>query len=111
MPSERWGTAERRAFAVGVRPCPAAWTALLACERVVLCCYCTDPERCHRSLLARILGKLGAHVEGEIGLLDAIATVLAAAEAGDTITPRTWIPSLSKFSENPELLIFSEGTP
>lgn len=45
----------------------AAWTALLARERVVLCCYCTDPEHCHRAILrARILPALGAVDEGEV---------------------------------------------
>lgn len=45
----------------------AAWTALLSRERVVLCCYCTDPEHCHRALLrGRILPALGAVDEGEI---------------------------------------------
>ncbi len=44
----------------------AAWDALLAREVVTLCCYCTDPERCHRTLLARdILSKLGATYGGE----------------------------------------------
>lgn len=43
------------------------WTALLARERVVLCCYCTDPEHCHRALLrVRILPALGAVDEGEV---------------------------------------------
>lgn len=45
----------------------AQWDALLARERVVLCCYCTDPEHCHRALLrARILPALGAIDEGEV---------------------------------------------
>ncbi len=45
----------------------ARWTALLARERVVLCCYCTDPERCHRAILReRILPALGAVDEGEV---------------------------------------------
>jgi uncharacterized protein YeaO (DUF488 family) len=45
----------------------AAWTAILARERVVLCCYCTDPEHCHRALLrSRILPALGAVDGGEI---------------------------------------------
>lgn len=65
-----------------------AWDALLARERVVLCCYCTDPERCHRSALAWILGKLGARIDGEIGLYDAVARVHDAADRGDKITPR-----------------------
>lgn len=49
-------------FAADVRsPDPS-----LARSRVVLVCYCTDPTRCHRSLLAGILGKLGADVRGEL---------------------------------------------
>jgi len=44
-----------------------AWDALLARRRVVLVCFCVDPERCHRTLLGRsILPKLGATYEGEI---------------------------------------------
>lgn len=45
----------------------AAWDALLQRERVTLCCYCTDPARCHRVVLARILVRLGATYEGEAG--------------------------------------------
>jgi uncharacterized protein YeaO (DUF488 family) len=45
----------------------AAWDALLARESVTLVCYCTDAERCHRTLLAGILAKLGATVAGERG--------------------------------------------
>ena len=44
-----------------------AWDALLARESVTLVCYCTDPERCHRTLLAGILAKLGATDAGERG--------------------------------------------
>lgn len=45
----------------------AAWEALLARHRVVLCCYCTDPLHCHRYLLrAVILPKLGAIDCGEL---------------------------------------------
>lgn len=43
-----------------------AWDGLLAMERVVLVCYCTDAERCHRRVLAGILVKLGAVDEGEV---------------------------------------------
>ena len=43
----------------------AAWRALLARESVTLVCYCTDPARCHRTLLAGIFAKLGAINEGE----------------------------------------------
>ena len=45
----------------------AAWDALLSRESVTLVCYCTDPARCHRTLLAGILAKLGATVAGERG--------------------------------------------
>ncbi len=56
-------TAEMRTSYRASRP---AWDALLAREVVTLCCYCTDPERCHRTLLARdILPKLGATYGGE----------------------------------------------
>jgi hypothetical protein len=45
----------------------AAWESLLARDRVVLVCYCTDPHRCHRTLLARdILSTLGATYRGEV---------------------------------------------
>lgn len=44
-----------------------AWNALLARPRVVLCCYCTDPEHCHRFILrTRILPALGAVDGGEV---------------------------------------------
>lgn len=43
-----------------------AWAELLSRPRVVLVCYCTDAARCHRTLLAGILGKLGADVLGEL---------------------------------------------
>lgn len=55
-------TQEMRASYRAQRP---AWGALLARERVVLCCYCTDAEHCHRTLLAGFLVKLGAIYEGE----------------------------------------------
>lgn len=43
------------------------WEALLARERAVLACFCTNAERCHRTLLARdILPKLGAAYGGEV---------------------------------------------
>jgi len=45
----------------------ATWDALLERPRVVLCCYCVDPCRCHRMLLARfILPRLGAVYRGEV---------------------------------------------
>lgn len=49
----------------------AAWDALRGRGRVTLLCYCgPDADgvlRCHRVLLAEILGKLGADVKGEVG--------------------------------------------
>lgn len=43
----------------------AAWNRLLDRHEVTLCCYCTNPAFCHRTLFAEILGKLGATVNGE----------------------------------------------
>lgn len=45
--------------------CREAWDALLARPEVTLVCYCTDPQRCHRTVLAEILAKLGATYAGE----------------------------------------------
>lgn len=43
------------------------WDRLLARERVVLLCYCADPDYCHRTLLgAMILPRMGATYEGEV---------------------------------------------
>ncbi len=42
------------------------WDLLLARERIVLVCYCTNPLRCHRRVLARILASLGAVDCGEL---------------------------------------------
>lgn len=42
-----------------------AWDALLAHSEVTLVCYCVDPLHCHRTVLAGILGKLGAVMKGE----------------------------------------------
>ena len=47
------------------RPERRAWDELLARESVTLVCYCVDPARCHRTLLAEILVKLGATYLGE----------------------------------------------
>ena len=44
-----------------------AWIELLGRERVVLLCSCQSPERCHRTILARvILPALGAKYVGEL---------------------------------------------
>jgi len=43
------------------------WDRLLKMNRVVLVCYCVEPLRCHRVLLANILVKCGATYAGEIG--------------------------------------------
>jgi uncharacterized protein YeaO (DUF488 family) len=41
------------------------WADMLTRHEVTLVCYCVDPARCHRTVLAGILGKLGADVRGE----------------------------------------------
>jgi uncharacterized protein YeaO (DUF488 family) len=43
-----------------------AWDELLARDRVVLVCFCVDPARCHRRLLAEYLEKCGALDRGEL---------------------------------------------
>lgn len=50
----------------GVRYNPGAWKRLLGRDRVVLVCYCSEREMCHRTLLAQILKKLGAVYHGEV---------------------------------------------
>lgn len=55
-----------REMAVSYDAHRAHWDALLARQRVVLTCYCTDPNRCHRRILARVLVKLGAEDMGEL---------------------------------------------
>lgn len=42
------------------------WDRLLCRKRVVLVCYCTDHNQCHRTLLAAMLVQLGARYGGEI---------------------------------------------
>ena len=43
------------------------WDVLLSRQRVILCCYCSDAEHCHRTILRRdILPKLGAEDCGEM---------------------------------------------
>lgn len=65
---EGWEVHVAEARARGVRPDPAAWKRLLARPRVVLACYCPVGARCHRLLLAKVLGKLGATLKGELPL-------------------------------------------
>lgn len=43
-----------------------AWDRLLEKERCVLTCYCVSAELCHRTLVARMLAKLGAMNMGEL---------------------------------------------
>ena len=44
--------------------------ALLQANRVVLVCWCVRPAACHRTVLARILTRLGARYYGEIEAWD-----------------------------------------
>jgi uncharacterized protein YeaO (DUF488 family) len=68
--------------------------ALLRRPRVVLVCYCTDPELCHRTLLAGFLAaagtRLGVEValRGEIGLEAAVVACVQARETTGKLTPR-----------------------
>lgn len=61
-----WRASEHAAYARGARAHAPAWKKLLARESATLVCFCTDPLRCHRTLVARVLGKLGADVRGEV---------------------------------------------
>lgn len=38
---------------------PSAWEQLRNLGTVTLCCYCSDPEHCHRRLLVAILKEAG----------------------------------------------------
>lgn len=59
---ERLYIEEMRASYRNSRP---GWKKLLAMPEATLLCFCTNPERCHRTILARLLVKLGATYEGE----------------------------------------------
>ena len=48
------------------RKFPNVWRQLLSRKRVVLVCFCRPNTFCHRTLLAKILEKLGATYKGEI---------------------------------------------
>lgn len=64
---EKWTIAEAVAWRAGVRPKRQSWEWLLSQRRVVLCCTCTDRNRCHTAILRRdILPKFGAVDGGEV---------------------------------------------
>ncbi|SDL27923.1 DUF488 family protein [Halarsenatibacter silvermanii] len=42
------------------------WQDLLEQEEIVLLCYCSSPESCHRRLLADMLVEAGAEYRGEL---------------------------------------------
>lgn len=66
-PPADWPEDWKRAWDRGARSRRHLWTPLLARERIVLVCYCTVPEHCHRFLLrTRILPALGAVDGGEL---------------------------------------------
>lgn len=44
----------------------STWDDLLKRKRVVLVCFCANPDQCHRRALAKILEKLGATDAGEV---------------------------------------------
>jgi hypothetical protein len=47
------------------------WRKLLDMPMVVLCCFCGDERRCHRSLVRRNLVRAGAVDGGEICVKEA----------------------------------------
>ncbi len=55
-----------------------AWFGFLMKDRVVLTCYCTDHEKCHRTILAKeILPKYGARYKGELNLTNSNSSGLS----------------------------------
>lgn len=66
MPEHKWSALEKLARTRGVIPRPGAWRDLLAKERVVAVCFCNEPHKCHRGLLAQFLVKMGATYAGEL---------------------------------------------
>lgn len=89
-PSRLFGPLERAASTRGVLPRRAAWLDVIERQQVVLVCFCTDAERCHRQLLAGFLVKFaianGKQAEdgGELGhrVLCACGRVLHLTAAG-----------------------------
>lgn len=66
---ERWQeyrTAYIAEMRASYRDNPKAWGDVLSRDRVTLVCYCTDPERCHRRVLAALLASAGAIDDGEV---------------------------------------------
>lgn len=68
--AEQWAEYERKylnELCWRYRDDQAPFLALLACPRVVLQCYCAgDPARCHRTVLAGALVRMGATYMGEL---------------------------------------------
>lgn len=69
LTDEDW-QAYRRAFLEEMRASytqrRGAWDALLSRNHATLLCWCLDPGRCHRTLVAWILLQLGAQYLGEL---------------------------------------------
>jgi len=54
-------------MAASRRARPKVWQSLMTARpRRVLVCYCMDPKRCHRTLLASLLVEMGAENRGEL---------------------------------------------
>lgn len=62
---EEYAAKYRAEMRASYRNLRGAWEGILARPSCTLLCFCTCPERCHRSLLATFFGKLGATVRGE----------------------------------------------
>lgn len=71
---ERYRAAYTEEMRASYRRARGAWEALLSRPEVTLVCYCPDPARCHRRLLAALLVRCGASDRGERGVLTGGAT-------------------------------------
>jgi len=70
LTDQQWAAYRKRYVSemrTSYKRCRASWNELLGREHVVLLCFCVDPCRCHRTILASdILPKLGAKYRGEV---------------------------------------------
>ena len=62
---EQYTEAMRASLRASLATPYGAWQTLLVQHEVTLVCLCVAPGRCHRRVLAGLLGRCGARVEGE----------------------------------------------
>jgi uncharacterized protein YeaO (DUF488 family) len=72
------------------RDARATWDEVLARPSLTLRCFCADAERCHRTVLAEILVRLGAVFVGERGRARLAPVVQAPAADGDEDDAPPW---------------------